>query len=302
MFDNNPEEHYLKQGDPQKPTYYIIRYMSENLELADLYRLTMGHVRYALTKSWLPVVDMQNYPNAYLSPEKLGKENSWEYYFEQPLRINLAQAYNGENIVLSDGNKIENYPDYSTTLLEKKDDSLAEWRMLVKWDFMKVKSELADEISGIREELFMPKERVLGVLLHQTDRSPLPEFAADTAQEKFTEWKCNKVFLVTENQFAVEAFKNKFDDKCVLLDQLDVEYYNSDTDTETEIFVEPDSSESENELFLRGKKYLTQIMLLSACNSFLAERCGDTTNAMLMAGKFSNTYFFKPRKLQNDED
>ena len=302
MFDNNPEEHYLKQSDPQKPTYYIIRYMSEKLELSDIYRFTLGHVRYALSKGWLPVVDMQNYPNLYLSPEKLGKENSWEYYFEQPLRIDLAQAYNGENVVLSDGNKAEVYPDYSLNLLDKKDDSLAEWRMLVKWDFIKIKSELMEEIKTIHDELFLPQDRVLGVLLREKDSSaekiavqplsPSLEFSAYAAATKFAEWKCNKIFLMTKEPAVIEVFKNKFDDKCVLLDQLDVEYYNSDTDEDTGIFIEPENSEPEDEFFMRGKTYLTQIILLSLCNSLVAERCSDTTNAMLMTAKFANTYFF----------
>ena len=296
MFDNNPEEHYLKQGDSKKPTYYIIRHMNETAQLSEIYRATAGHIWYALSKGWLPVVDMQNYPNAYLAPEKLGEENSWEYYFEQPLRIGLEQAYNGENVVLSDGYKVETCPDYSKALLERIDDRLTEWRMLVKWGFLKVKPSLAEEITGIREELFLPKDRVLGVILRGKDSSaekiagepvrPSAEFAAKVAAAKFKDWKCGKIFLVTDDPNAIEMFRNKFGDKCTLLDQLDVEYYNSDT------MVESENSAPENEFFARGKKYLTQMMLLSACDSFLAERCTDATNAMLMAKKFANTYFF----------
>ncbi|MBR0290229.1 MAG: hypothetical protein IJQ82_14740, partial [Selenomonadaceae bacterium] len=100
MVDKNSEEHYIKKGDPDKPTNSIIRRLPDTTGLLARYRMVMGHVRYALSKGWLPVVDMQNYANPYLAPEKLGKENSWEYYFEQPLRIGLEEAYNGENVVL----------------------------------------------------------------------------------------------------------------------------------------------------------------------------------------------------------
>lgn len=296
MFDNNSEEHYLKQGDPGKPTYYIIRHMNEVAELSDIYRMTAGHIWYALSKGWLPVVDMKNYPNRYLPPEKLGAENSWEYYFEQPLRITLEQAYNGENVVLSDGFKAERFPDYSKNLLEKKDDTLAEWRMLVKWGFLKVKPALAEEIKGIHEEVFLPKERVLGVILRGKNYSnekiagqPIPpsaEFAVKMTAARFKEWKCEKLFLVTSEPAVVEIFKNKFEDKCLILDQLNFEWYDSDT------MIESEQSVPENENFLDGKKFLTQIILLSLCNCLVAERCGDTTNAMLMASKFANTYFF----------
>ncbi|MBR4641443.1 MAG: hypothetical protein IKO74_01830 [Selenomonadaceae bacterium] len=296
MFDNNPEEHYLKQGDPNKPTYYIIRHMNEAAELSEIYRMTAGHIWYALSKSWLPVVDMKNYSNLYLPPEKLGAENSWEYYFEQPLRITLEQAYSGENVVLSDGFKAERFPDYSKNLLEKKDDTLAEWRMLVKWGFLKIKPVLAEEINGIREDLFLPKERVLGVLLRGKNYSdeknagqpvsPSAEFAATVTAARFKEWKCHKIFLVTKDSAVLEIFKNKFEDKCVLLDQVDFECYDSDISGESE------SPVPENQSFLTGKKYLTPIMLLSLCDCLVAERCGDATNAMLMASKFANTYFF----------
>ena len=296
MFDNNPEEHYLKQGDPNKPTYYIIRHMNEAAELSDIYRMTAGHIWYALSKSWLPVVDMKNYSNLYLPPEKLGAENSWEYYFEQPLRIGLEQAYNGENVVLSDGFKAERYPDYSRNLLEKTDDTLAQWRTLVKWGFLKIKPALTEEINEIREELFLPKERVLGVLLRGKNYpdekninqpvSPSAEFATTVAAAKFEEWKCNKIFLMTKDSVLLDMFKNKFADKCTLLDQLDFEWYDSDA------MVNSERSVSENESFLRAKKYLTQIVLLSLCNCLVAERCGDSTNVMLMATKFANTYFF----------
>ena len=296
MFDNNPEEHYLKQGDPKKPTYYIIRHMNETAELSDIYRMTAGHIRYALSKSWLPVVDMQNYPNRYLPSEELGAENSWEYYFEQPLHIGLEQAYNGENVVLSDGNKIESYPDYSKNLLEKKDDSLVEWRTLTKWGFLKIKPSLAEEINGIHENLFLPKERVLGVLLCGKNSSeekiagepvsPSAEFAATVTEAKFEEWKCHKIFLVTKDSAALEMFKNKFTDKCLLLDQLDFECYDSDT------LIEQERLMPKNESFSDGKKYLTQVVLLSLCNGLVAERCGDTTNTLLMAPKVANTYFF----------
>ena len=76
MTDTDWSEHYIKRGDPTKPTFYIIRRRKESLGLFYLFELVAGHIRYALSNGWLPVVDMQNYPNAYLPSEKLGKENS----------------------------------------------------------------------------------------------------------------------------------------------------------------------------------------------------------------------------------
>lgn len=169
MTDTNWDEHYIKRGDPNKPTYYIIRRRWDTTGLMGRYGIFAGHIRYALTNGWLPVVDMQNYPNPYLAPEKLGKENSWEYYFEQPLRIGLEEAYSGENIILSKATDIKPRPNMGMDFHENKNGILTEWRMLVKFGLLKVKPAIMEEISAVRQKLFAPQDRVLGVLLRGTD-------------------------------------------------------------------------------------------------------------------------------------
>ena len=169
MTDTDWSEHYIKRGDPTKPTYYIIRRNATLNGLFELYKIFAGHICRALWRGWLPVVDMQNYPNLYLPPEKFGKENSWEYYFEQPLRIGLEQAYGGENVILSIGTSKIEHPDTSMSFYENKNNNLTEWRMLVKWGLLKIKPALLQEIYAVRQKLFAPNDRVLAVLLRGTD-------------------------------------------------------------------------------------------------------------------------------------
>ena len=47
-----------------------------------------------------------------------------------------------------------------------------------------------------------------------------------------------------------------------------------------------------NDRFQQGKDYLTQMVLLSTCNSFVAARCSGSVGVMMMADKFEHTYFF----------
>ena len=85
---------------------------------------------------------MQNYPNPCLSPEKFVQENSWEYYFEQPLKIGSEQAYAGDNVSLSeDGLKIFLHW-WGMYYFENRDNVLTEWRMLVKLGLLKIKPAL----------------------------------------------------------------------------------------------------------------------------------------------------------------
>ena len=166
LIDNDQSEHYIKRGDPSKPTYYIIRpqYFSSGLFWHFAY--SVGHIRYALQKGWCPVVDLQNYPIPYLSSDKLGKENAWEYYFEQPSRISLEEAFEGENVLLSCRKSQPMRPDPSMQFTEK---NLSPLRNLVKQGVLKVKPEISEEVSILTEKLFAPTDRVLGVKLRGTD-------------------------------------------------------------------------------------------------------------------------------------
>lgn len=293
--DTDWNEHYIKRGDPKKPTYYIIRRKWETTGLFSRYKLFAGHIRYALSNGWLPVIDMQNYPNPYIPSEKLGKENAWEYFFEQPLRIGLEQAYAGENVILSSGKEISPHPYESMSLLENHNSLLTEWRMLVKLGLLKVKPERMTEILATREKLFAPKDRILGVLLRGTDYVekkprnhpiiPPIEFAVSTIIFKMNEWQCNKLFLATEDKRIVHIFKNVLDDLCITLNREYVDYKSGQAVSLVRI-------DRPDDHFIQGKDYLTQMVLLSTCNSFLAARCSGTVGVMLMADNFEHTYFF----------
>jgi hypothetical protein len=289
----NWDEHYVKKGDPSKPTYYIIRHKYKGVGLFAYYKIFGEHIRYALSNGWLPVIDMQNYPNFFMDPEKLGKENAWEYYFEQPLRIGLEQAYNGENIILSSV-EVEPRLYESMAFFENRDNILSEWRMLVKLGLLKVKPEHTKEIMALREKLFSPKDRVIGVHLRGTDYvvdrpfgHPIPppvELAANTVVAKLNEWNCNKFFLSTEDNSIVKVFKHIFGDLCVTIERKYVDY-----DPQKSLFP---SLMNENENFIRAKDYLTQVVILSTCNSFIASRCSGAVGAMMMAENFENVFAF----------
>ncbi len=172
LIDLKTEEHYVKKGAPNKPTYYIVRpTIYRGNGLLCLYLISAGYIRYALSKGWLPVVDMQNYQNSYLAPEKFGKENAWEYYFEQPLRIGLEEAYNGENVILGNINwSSKSLPLLRYSLFENRNNNyLIEYHNLIRKGLLMVKPDIMEEILSVRETLFSKNDRVLGVKLRGTD-------------------------------------------------------------------------------------------------------------------------------------
>lgn len=100
------------------------------------------------------------------------------------------------------------------------------------------------------------------------------------------EWKCNKLFLATEDKSIVQVFKQVFGDLCVTFDRKYVDYNKLG---EAVSLVRIDRP---NDHFIQGKDYLTQMVLLTMCNSFVSARTSGTVGVMMLADKFEHTYFF----------
>lgn len=252
-------------------------------------------IRDALLKGYLPVVDMQNYPSIYLDPNLVGKENAWEYYFRQPVGVTLEEAYNGENVLLASANWIDSdeRPGNGNTFFENTNGILTEWRMLVKLGLLQVQPKLYEEIISVRNKMFAPNDRVLGVHLRGTDYvakrphghyiQPPIEYALTKVIEKFNEWRCNKIFLATEDITIAATFKRIFGDICITLEKKYVQY---------------DPRKGINECYAsdenyrqRGLNYIAEVIISSSCNCLVASRCGATIGALMM-GNFENTYTF----------
>lgn len=287
----NSKEHYVRKGDPAKPTYYIIRPQYVSSGLFWHFTAFAGHIRYALSKGWVPVVDMQNYQNAYLAPEKFGKENAWEYFFEQPMKVDLKKAFNGENVILS-GLSAPMQPNISINFNE---ENLAPYKELVRQGFLKVKAEISREVLAVQEKLFKPTDKVLGIKLRGTDYTankpkwhyipPSISLAEDTVRTKLKEWNCNKIFLATEDRAIEQNFKNIFGDICVTFDKEFVNYIPGKCITSFRI-------NREDAYFLQGKEYLIEMLILSKCNSLIMTRTFGTVGVMIFGETFEHTYFF----------
>ena len=72
-----------------KKTFYIIGNYIRQDGLFAMYKHIISHVLYAQESGFIPIVDLQHYPNQYFKDGKAFKENTWEYYFEQPAGYSL---------------------------------------------------------------------------------------------------------------------------------------------------------------------------------------------------------------------
>ena len=107
--------------------------------------------------------------------------------------------------------------------------------------------------------------------------------------QKIHEWKCNKIFLSTEDKTIVQFFKDTFGDGfgtfCVTIDRDYPDYKPGQGINNVRI-------NRENDRYLTTKEYLTEMVILSKCTSFITSMCSGATGVMMLAEKFENSMAF----------
>ena len=289
-------EHYRLRLSPGEMTYYIVRRRDENVGLFSNYLVFSGSVRHAIQRGYLPVIDMRNYYNkSLMSPDMLGKENVWEWFFLQPFDVNLDKALKSDNVIMGNGDIAYNYPHINEDFFTNKNGVLTEWRMLRKLGYLRIRPELQEDFVQYFNKLFSKEDRVLGVRIRGTDRialrpnyypvSPPVEYAVSTVERCLREWGCNKIYLSTEDQGIVTVFEKYFGMRCVVSQQERPEYDGKG------LLVEY-GKKTKEALYRRGKEYLRDVVILSMCDSFITHRCSASVAVMMMSDGFENVLAF----------
>lgn len=278
-------------------TFYVIRSRIDTWGLIACYNHVLGHIKLALEKGYIPVVDMKNYPNTYLDPGKLHKVNSWEYYFHQPTEYTLEEAYQSRHVILMDGMPPKEahprgqgklYLDYfhqKACGTEPEKEILYNTRIIR--EHMQLRGEVRAHVGEQYEKLFPEGEKVLGVLCRGTDISlrrpsghsvmPRTEEMIDRAGELMEQWGCTRIFLTTEETAAVEQFQEAFGDRIFFTECARYK------DTGDRLLADI-QFDRKDDRYLRGLEYLTNIVLLSKCDCLLGVYVGGTTGALEMNG------------------
>lgn len=247
-------------------TFYVmtkeIRFKNGLLSLAFS---VLEQLDYVDKNGWIPIVDLQSYKNQYLESDKIGKENAWEYYFEQLSSYSLQEVYNSKNVILGydDPCYLENYEKrYSIDRMSELYNK-----------YIHIKTDLLKKIEHERTRYLGCYKNVLGVLYRGTDLNALklahhpiqPDLHELIAEikEKYKDWNCDKIFLSTEDEYATLEFKKEFGDNIVYTDQ--TRY--SDTGKQ---WISDIKKDRKNDRYLRGEEYLTTIYILTKCNHFIS--------------------------------
>lgn len=273
--------------------FYVIRCPQETMGLFGLFNYVVFHLKIAEKKGAEPVVDWQYYPNSGLSEDKLvGKDNAWEYYFEQPTGITLKEVYQSKNVIMSSGNGMDSLSEThdSAELLNSN-------RLINK--YIRLNKVTADYIDEIYCRLGMGNSRVLGVLCRGTDFTqakpkghsvcPSVDETISTIEEKQIEWGAfEKIFLATEDDKIFCKMKEYFGERLIYCQNHRID--NAQGKWLNELY---DNEEYKGKKCERMREYLAAIYLLARSDALIAPNVGGTLGAMRIKGIYENCYIFQ---------
>lgn len=137
--------------------FYVIRCPKDDLGFFGLYNYVVDYMKKAVALSAEPVVDWQYYPNNYISEDYLvGKENVWEYFFENPVGVSVDEVYKSKNVIMGGRAWLTSLEEvYSPEKIKESNEIITK--------YVKLNSEMRKDIEQEYDRLNMASYKVLGV-------------------------------------------------------------------------------------------------------------------------------------------
>lgn len=253
----------------------------------------IGWIAYAEKKHYIPVIDMQNYPNPYLDDSLFGKVNPWEYYFEQPGNMTVEDAYQYDNVFIS-----YPYPPFwpsdNIAFFKYRRLVMDRWKRYVQ-KYIHINSDVIELVDQTWKKKFRSAERVLGVKCRGTDYlakkpeghpvQPDIKTVMEKADEVCERYSIDKIFIATEDELIEQQFLARFKEKCIISDQIRRPYDGIHWITEMK-------SARENDAYLSGLEYLVTILMLARCDCFLSGMNSGAVGVFLFSNGFTYDYIW----------
>lgn len=287
------EQHVSYGSAHPDKTFYVIRRNYGYIGLFSIFITHLGRIKYALERGYIPVIDMQNYPNLYLEDDEIGRVNAWEYYYHQPTEYNMEDVMQAKNVILSDMGIPEDRPTDDTEMLYNEKGVLEQWRELSA-KYARVQESILEASKKDWAHLFPNGERVLGVSVRGTDYAklkpadhpiqPTVEQAVAKAKDSFQERPYDSILLSTEDIGFVTAFKEAFGDRVKCFDKEFVSY--------KEGIVADTVNVRKGERCLSGEEYFREKLLLCYCQDVLISRTSGTVAMACLSPSWENVFVF----------
>lgn len=298
--DNNIEIHKLGIRNPKK-IFYVIKIFDPHWGSLSSWLCSMPRVKFALDSGYVPIIDFKNisdFPSMLLDLDKFKKENAWDLYFTQPqIDYSLDDILKSSKVIYSSVKHNIDYSNFSRSVINGN-------LPLSNIDFLVLKKlyslcHLNDEIirtaMNTKNKLFPAEKKVLGVSfrrcferLHEinSDLTPIGTHIIRLTlkqlliriRELLKLYNYDLFFFTTDDRESLTVVKEEFGDKCIYNERpLGHHFENGNPipkGQEEKMIVE--FYKREKDVYLRNIEYLTDVYILSQCDSLLS--CGGTAD------------------------
>ncbi len=276
--------------NPEK-TFYIVRRHNTGAGIFSFVLTGLGAIQEAVEKGYIPVIDMQNYENVLLLPEEVGKHNAWEDYFLQPSCVGLDTVQKSKNVILGPITDPLNYPDFPKLYHETE---ITRWRKVAK-NHLHLRKEYEDARNKYIEENFHGK-KILGVLCRGTDYlklrptghpiQPSRDQMINKCKESLEKWKCDVIYLATEDEAIWKDFKEEFSGRVFSYQK---DHYSARSGELIGITLLKEKNEAPSTW---NVPYVISISILAKCHCLVAGATSGSAAALIMSSGYENAYIF----------
>jgi len=282
-------------------TFYVISQSNEKVGIFGYINCFLPHIAYAVSKGYVPVIDMQSHHYIYSSPDG-SRENVWEMFFEQPCGIGLDDIV-GKKVIRCSEDLWYHWLPNSCPMMSDEDILL--WSRLYH-RYIKPNQTLSVYMDDEVNQILKNADKTIAAIYRGTTYTkgqakghpiqPTMKMLADMVEKKMSENNCDMIYLASDEKSIVNYFNDRFENKVlinkrVFYDEVeDINYSNYNVDGSD---ITGNLFNRENNQYLIGAEYISSMNIVSKCKCLVAGACGGTTAVLYMNGLcFRDRYIF----------
>lgn len=290
----------------EKRTFYVISRLCYSTGIGAIMGGYSSHILYARDNGYIPVVDMKHLNNQYFKDGRIGKDNTWEYFFDQPDGYTLDDIDESNDEIIISRNSLHS-PDKSLGIFvtdlpvkggQFKNDRLIELKKRHQSVYL-FNKQTREYMENEYNRVIGDKKGILGVLCRGSDyyikkpsgepRQPNPVEVISKVREFMKKYpEITKIYIATEDKLIYQMFKEEFGDKLLDNNQYRYEYTGKDANK----FLSNIKVDRPNHSYQLGLEYLSSLYILSKCDYFIGGRCAGTRDAFVMQDCWKDAYIW----------
>lgn len=251
---------------------------------------TLHGIRFAIENAYIPVVDWQNCKLPQYGAEKVGKENVWEYFFEQPCSVDVRSAYTSNDFFVLDDVGDFGYQKWldAERFVDFYDPDVMKWRKYFQ-KYIRIKKDVKEYFEQLGREYVQNADApMIGVLARGTDYAELkptghlkPVLPSEVFEHIDRQGSRAKIFLATEDKGILRTFEEKYTGRILSVNTK--RYENSGNNVLNNIYKDEDG-------YKRDLNYLYSLYMISKCPIGIYSACGGSVLASLMRAEKGTDY------------